>query len=80
LKHLLNNSILEFSLVYLYCGLRYIIGVGLALSEKKIRISFIKNLAPDIQPALKVSGVKCFITGVKIISTETAYGALEPIL
>jgi hypothetical protein len=44
---------------------------GYTLAEKKrIRISFIKNLAPDIQPVLNVSGAKYFITGVKIISTE----------
>jgi hypothetical protein len=38
--------------------------------KKRIRIGFIKNLASDIQPVLKVSGAKCFITSVKIISTE----------
>jgi hypothetical protein len=43
---------------------------GYTLPEKKrIRIGFIKNLAPDIQPVLNVSGAKCFITGIKIIST-----------
>jgi len=36
--------------------------------KKRIRIGFIKHLAPDIQPVLKVSGAKCFITGAKIIS------------
>jgi hypothetical protein len=36
-------------------------GVGTALPEKKkrIRIGFIKNLAPDIQSVLKVNGTKC---------------------
>jgi hypothetical protein len=43
------------------------------LPENKIRISFKNNLAPVIQPILKVSGAKYFITGVKI-------KALEPVL
>jgi hypothetical protein len=34
--------------------------------KKKIRIGFINNLAP----VLKVSGTKCFITGVKIKALE----------
>jgi hypothetical protein len=42
--------------------------------KKRIRISFLNNLTPNIQPVLKVSGTKCFITSVKIISTKTAYG------
>jgi hypothetical protein len=43
------------------------------LPEKKIRIGFINNLASVIQPVLKISGAKCFITGIKI-------KALEPVL
>jgi hypothetical protein len=43
--------------------------------KKRIIIGFIKNLVPDIQLVLKVSGAKCFITGVKIISTKITYGA-----
>jgi hypothetical protein len=39
--------------------------------KKKIRIDFINYLAPDIQSVLKISDAKCFITDVKIISTET---------
>jgi hypothetical protein len=43
----------------------------MSLPEKKrIRIDFINNLAPVIQPILKVSGAKCFITGVKIKTLE----------
>jgi hypothetical protein len=41
--------------------------------KRRIRIGFINNLASDIQPVLKVSGAKYFITGVKI-------KALEPVL
>jgi hypothetical protein len=44
-----------------------------SLPTKKIRINFINNLAPIIQPVLKVSGTKTFINGVKI-------KVLEPIL
>jgi hypothetical protein len=38
--------------------------------KKRIRIGFINNLAPVIQPVLKVSGAKYFITGVKIKTLE----------
>jgi hypothetical protein len=38
----------------------------LSLPKKRIRIGFINNLAPVIQPVLKVSGAKCFITSIKI--------------
>jgi hypothetical protein len=43
----------------------------LTLPEKKrIRIGFIKNLVPGIQPGLKVGGAKYFITGVKMSSIQ----------
>jgi nucleoside recognition membrane protein YjiH len=42
--------------------------------KKRIRIGFIKNLVPGIQPILKVDGVKYFITGVKIGIRNRLYG------
>jgi hypothetical protein len=44
--------------------------MGTTRKKKRIRIGFINNLASVIQPVLKVSGAKCFITGVKIKDLE----------
>jgi hypothetical protein len=42
-------------------------------TRKKIRIGFINNLAPGIQPVLKVAGTKSFITGFKMGSRNRDY-------
>jgi hypothetical protein len=50
----------------------------LTLPEKKrIRIGFIKNLVPGIQPGLKVGGAKYFITGVKMSSIQPVFDSIR---
>jgi hypothetical protein len=62
LETILRKSVNSIQLA----GLQKHNGILYSIPEKYFRISFIKNLAPVIQPVLKSDGAKYYITSAKI--------------